>query len=276
MEFETVPEGKDHNDAFKKACAIVEDRNKAIAKLFGVEPMEPKALFYHSTGELTKKVHGEEKEFKGYMDGSNEILLVHPDAVDGLFSDLWKEMSVITDYVLVKYYLCQIYFPNKEDFKLYYKYISDMLASVVSGKFQESVAKFEFKFYNRGKKLKKETAVGLLLYIMREQSGLDFIFENLDKIMEEQDIEKSVSEIYNKSIDELVLPFKEKTIQEERQKRELEKARKQQEFNEKQNKGTQEYRKKQVTRDKYKPNQPSQKPQQKEPSKYGYSTPKPN
>lgn len=231
MEFDTVPENKDHNENFKKACAIAEDRNQVIAKLFGVEPREPKALLFHSAGALAGKIHSQEREFKGYADGSEELLLVHPDAVDGLFTDLWKEMSVITDFVLVKYYLCKIYYPNREDFKMYYRYISDQLAAVVSGKFQETIAKFEYKFYVRGKKLKKETAVGLLLFYMREHSGTEFIFKNLDKIMEDKDIEKSVSEIYNKSIDELLLPEKEKTIQEERKKQELEKEKRRAAFN---------------------------------------------
>lgn len=260
MEFETVPQGKNHNENFKKACEIIEERNEQIAKLFGVEKKEPTVYFCESTGYISKMISSLEKEFKGYVDCTDSLYLVHPDEGSGFFSELWPEMKALSDFVLVKYYLCKKYYPNPEDFKLYYKYVSEQLAQIASGKYQESVAKFEFKFYTKGKKLKKEPALGLLLYIMRENSGIEFIFKHLDKIMEDKDIEKTVQEIYKKSIDEMILPEKQKVLDEEKKKQELEKQKRQAAFNaEQKNYSTNNAQrpnsnnnKKFVTRDKFK------------------------
>ncbi len=231
-----VPSGKGENENLNKAVLIAEDRNKEIAKILKVPVNENLTFaYYQSAGFISGKIGSPERVFMGYVDHSDEVLLIHPDGGDGLFTDLWDEMKLITDYVLIKYYLCQKYYKNPEDFKLYYKYLSDSLASIISGKYQDSVAKFEFKMYTPGKKLKKDTEIGLILYIMKTFSGVDFIVDNLDKIFEDRKISQTINSIYNKSLDELILPLKEKVIEEERVQRELEKQKRQQQFNQTQN-----------------------------------------
>jgi hypothetical protein len=285
IEIQEVPENKGTQENFEKIAKIANEKNEKIAKLFGMEPSKDvKAIFYHSSGALSGKIFSQEREFKGYLDGTNEVNIIHPEAVDGLFTDLWPEMEIITEYVFVKYYLCKKYYPNKEDFKLYYKYVSDALADIVSGKFQDKVAKFEYKMYFPGKKLKKDIEVALLLYFMKEHSGIEYIFKYLDKIMEDCDIQKTIKDIYNKSLDELLLPLKEKTIQEERKLQELEKEKRraaynanQKNFNTRnaQRNNTNEYTKKFVTRDRYKANNNKFQDAGRPKSKFGYSKPKP-
>ena len=220
--YKTVPENKGKQDYFEKAVEIAKKSNEKIAKLFGEKPHEDITFaYYHSAGTISGKIHSEEREFKGYVDGSKELMIIHPEGGDGLFTDLWKEMGVLTDFVLVKYYLCQKYFPKREDFKMYYKYVSDMFAQVISGKYPQNIANFEYKMYVPKKKLKKDVELGLLLNFMNQTSGPEFLFSHLDKIMEDCDIRKTVSTIYNKTVDEIMLPLKEKAIEQARLEAEM-------------------------------------------------------
>ena len=263
MEYKEVPENKGNPEYTQKAFEIAKERNLEIAKMFGMEPKNPTVVYYHSSGSISSKLQSMEKEFKGYIDHTEELMLVHPDAVDGLFTDLWDEMKLITDYVLIKYYLCQKYYPEPKDFKMYYKYLSDSLAAVISDKYQDSVARFELKNYVKGKKIKKDILIGLVLNFMKQYSGKEFIFKNLDTIMEDKDIEKSLEKIYNKTPDDIFMPEKERIVEEDRKKLELEKEKRRAQIREKQQQSQQNSstinnfnpNKKLVTRDKYKPKQ---------------------
>ena len=226
---ETVPANKGEKQIVEKVLKLVEDRNISIAKNFSENPKDVNVKLFYSASSLRVKLdpNGEGMGvFAGYIDGSDEILIVHPDSVNGLFTDLWKEMSVIIDYSLVKLYLCKKYYPKREDFKMYYKYVSEILAQVVSGKFKEDIAKFDMKTYFEGKKYKKEQELGIVLYLMREYSGTQFIFEHLDKIMRDCDIKKTIFSIYKKSFSELIKPEHEKLLEEEKKLRQKFKTKK--------------------------------------------------
>ncbi|MEC8220917.1 MAG: hypothetical protein VX028_02495 [Nanoarchaeota archaeon] len=232
MQIRTIPADKGHNDNLKKATEIVERKNKEVAKLFGVEPDQNLvASFCDSTGYISSKIGSQERSFVGYVDYSDEVLIIHPDAVDGLFTDLWKEMEAITVYSLTKHYVCKNYFPEEDEFRLVHKYISDYVAELVSNKYKESIAKFEFRMYTPGKKLKKDVEVGVVLYMIDSLSGREFLIKNLQSIIDDANMKKTLKTLYNKTLDEMMMPLKEKTIEEDRKIAELEKAKRQQQFN---------------------------------------------
>ncbi len=233
MQIRTIPADKGHNDNLKKATEIVERKNKDLAKLFGVEKDEDLiASFCDSAGYISSKMQTQERSFVGYVDYSNELLIIHPDAVNGLFTDLWKEMEAITTYSLAKHYICKYHYPkDEESFRLVHKYISDYTAELISDKYKESIAKFEFRMYTPGKKLKKDVEVGVVLYMIDKLSGRDFLIKNLSKIIENGNMKTVLKTLYNKTLDEMILPLKEKTIEEDRKAAELEKAKRQQQFN---------------------------------------------
>lgn len=207
IEYELLPDRETDKNFITKLKAIVEDRNKAIAKTLGVQLREDfKVKIFGSAGALTGSLFEQEKTFSGYMDGADWIAIINPAAANGLFTDLWEECSIITDYALIKYYLCKTYYPKKEDFHLYYKYLSEELALVLSGKYQEKIATFHLKVHVPGKRYKKEDQIGLVLYLMNKQSGADFITSNLDMIMDDKDIEKSLSKIHKRSFEEFIKP----------------------------------------------------------------------
>jgi hypothetical protein len=232
MNIRTIPAEKGHNDQLKKATEIVERRNKEIAKIFNVEVDDNLTVsFCDSSGFISSSIQTQERSFMGYVDWSEEVLIIHPDAVNGLFTDLWSEMEVITNYVLAKYYVCKHFYPNQDDFRLVHKYISDYVSELVSNRYKESIAKFEFRMYTAGKKLKKDVEVGVVLYMIEKLSGRDFLIKNLPQIIQDANMKNTLKNLYNKTLDEMMLPLKEKTIEEDRKLAELEKAKRQQQFN---------------------------------------------
>jgi len=219
IEIITIPQSKENKDTTNKIFEIVNSRNELIAKDFKMKPLDLKVKLLESTGAISSSLgpNGEKLGiFSGYKDCTDEILLINPHAVDGLFTNLWPEMGVITTYALVKMYLCKKYYPNDSDFKLYHKYLSQVLAEIVSGKYKEATANFDFKMHIDGKIYKKDKELGLVLYLMKKNSGISFIFEHLDMIMEDLDIKKSIFKIYNKNLNELIKPEKEKILADEK------------------------------------------------------------
>ena len=219
VEIITIPQSKEKKEISDKMYEIVNSRNLIIAKDFNMEPLDVKVLLLESTGSISSRLgpNGEKLGiFTGYVDGSDEILLINPQAVDGLFTNLWSEMGVISNYALVKMYLCKKYYPHDSDFKMYHKYISNVLAEIVSDKFKEETVKFDFKMHSPEKIYKKDKELSLVLYLMKKYSGIGFIFEHLDLIMNDLDIKKSIHTIYKKNLDELIKPEKEKILEEEK------------------------------------------------------------
>ena len=197
----TVPPKEESEQVNLKIQKIVEDRNAVIAKRFGMDPVDVNVNLYRSKGALASRIdtNGEGLGvFGGYVDGTSDILLFHPENAAPIFGDnLYKEMGILSDYGLTKMYMCKKYYPKREDFRLYYKYISEMLAQVSAGNFKENIAKFDMKTYFEGKKYRKDQEVGIVFYLMREHSGIDFIFENLDKIVQDCDIKKTILGLIN-------------------------------------------------------------------------------
>ena len=223
----TIPQSRENKDISYKYKKVVEDRNEVIAKRFNMKPQDITLKFYYSKGEIVSSLgpnYDGMGVYAGYVDGTDEIMVLHPDAAEGLLSDISREILILIDYTLVKLYLCKKYYPNDEDFKLYYKYISESLATISAGNYRENSIKFDIKMHFDGKKYRKDQELNMVLYIMLKNSGLSFIYENLDTIISDIDIKKSVFNIYKKSINDLVKPEKEKVIEEQKVKAELDRA----------------------------------------------------
>ena len=221
IEVLTVPEKTENKETSEFIQKLVEDRNNSIAKRFNEEPRDVKVKLFRSKGALVASLgpNGEEMGvFSGYADGADWIALMHPENVEQIFGEnLNKEISILVDNCLTKFYLCQKYFPERTDFKMYYKYVSDALAQISAGNFKESIVKFDIKSYFEGRHYKKDSELMMVFYIMLQNSGLDFIYEHLDKIMEDKDIKKTIFTIYKKSFHELVYQIQ-KTLQEDEKK----------------------------------------------------------
>jgi len=219
VEVITIPQSREVKEVSDKVFEIVKSRNELIAKDFNMKPLDVTVNLLESTGVISSKLgpNGDKLGiFAGYVDGHDEILLINPKAVEGLFTDLWPEMGKISDFCLVKMYLCKKYYPEDKDFKMYHKYLSQVLAEVVSGKYKDQTARFDFKMHAPGKFYKKDKELGLVLYLMKKNSGTSFIFEHLDTIMKDLDIKKSVHTIYKKNLDELIKPEQDKIIEEDK------------------------------------------------------------
>ena len=72
------------------------------------------------------------------------------------------------------------------------------------------------KTFVEGKRYTKDKELLMVLYIMLEKSGIDFIFDHLDKMVKDCDIKKTVFSIYKKSIWDLVNPYQKELKEEER------------------------------------------------------------
>ena len=145
---------------------------------------------------------------------TRQIMTIHPKMTGQLFQDPKKEYEMLLDYALHKLYLFEKYGKNANPLAGYFnKYALEMAAQMLSGKFLDKIAEFEIKMYSRGKKFhKKELEVAMLLYIIRENSGKDFIYDNLDTIFTDCDIKKSMHSIYKKNFDDFLLPLKEELL----------------------------------------------------------------
>ncbi len=219
IEIITIPQKKENKEISQKVYDIVKSRNEIIAKDFNMKPLDVKVKLLESTGAISSSLGPNLDKlgiFAGYRDWSDEILLINPHAVDGLFTKLWPEMGVISTYSLVKMYLCKKYYPNENDFKLYHKYLSEVLAEIISEKFKEETARFDLKMHSSGKIYKKDKEIAIVLYLMKKNSGINFIFENLDLIMKDLDLKKTIFTIYKKNLDELIKPHQEKILEDEK------------------------------------------------------------
>lgn len=146
--------------------------------------------------------------------GVHQMMTIHPKMTGQLFQEPEKEYNVLLDYALLKIYLFEKYGKNANPMAGYFnKYALEMAAQILSDKFLDKIAQFEMKIYTPGKKFsKKELEVGILLYLMREQSGKDFVYDNLDKVFEHCNPNKTLNEVYKKNFDDLILPIKEELI----------------------------------------------------------------
>ena len=223
----TVPEKKEDKDVSYKYQKIVEDRNNSIAKRFNVEPKDVNLKLHFNKSALISELgpNGESMGiFAGYSDGSDNILIVHPDSVADMFDDIEKQMLIWIDYTLVKFYLCKKYFPERLQFKLFYKYVSEVLAQITAGSFKEESIKFDLRMFNADRRYTKEQELLMVFYLMLKNSGLGYIYEHLDKIMQDCDIKKTVFSIYRKDFSELAKVAQKEAIEEKRKAEELERA----------------------------------------------------
>lgn len=213
------PAGKGEEVSLK-IQKIVEDRNIAIAKRFATEVKNVNVNIYNSTGSLRVKLNPNDDQmgvYGGYIDGTNEILLAHPEAMKPVYKDnLDKELIILIDYCLTKFYISKLFFPENKDFKMYNKYISEILAQITSGNFRENIVKFEIKTYLEGKKCKKDKELLMIFYIMLEKSGLDFIYSHLEEVIKDEDITKTIFKIYKKSFSELILQYQKELLEQDK------------------------------------------------------------
>ncbi|MCA9496895.1 MAG: hypothetical protein KC589_08165 [Nanoarchaeota archaeon] len=211
VEVVTVPEKKGE-EIIPKIKAVVEDRSRIIAKRFGMEVQDVEVRLYHNKGALVGNLGPNVESlgiFAGYVDHTNILHLIHPEAVGPVFGDnIDKEISILVDYTLTKFYLCMKYFPNQEDFRLFHKYISDSLADVSSGKLKKNMLSMEFKNYDPERKYKKDIELNMVLFVLREMGGIDSIYAHLDEIMKDMDIKKTLHNAYHKSVLEIIKPYK--------------------------------------------------------------------
>jgi hypothetical protein len=216
----TIPENKEDKNISEKIRAIVEDRNKSIAKSFGVEPRDIGVNLYYSADKLRSRIDANGDAlgiYCGYKDGEDDIGIVHPNMISTIFGDnLDRQLVIMVDYTLVLLYMCQIYYPQKSDFKLYYKYLSDSLARIVSGNYNKASVEFNIKHFTDFKKYKKDEELMMAFYVMSQKGSLDFIFEYLNKIVEDLDIKKSIMRIYKKEFKELISLYQKEMIVEEK------------------------------------------------------------
>lgn len=213
------PAGKGEEVALK-IQKIVEDRNIAIAKRFEINEKKVDVKIYNSTSSLRATINPNDDQmgvYGGYIDGTEEILLAHPAAMQPVYKDnLDKELIILVDYCLTKFYISKLFFPETKDFKMYYKYVSEILAQVTSGNYREDIVKFEVKTYIDGKKCKKDKELLMVLYIMLQKSGLDFIYSHLNEIIKDEDITKTIFKIYKKSFSELILQFQKELVEQDK------------------------------------------------------------
>ena len=204
----TIPEKKDDEATNKKVKAIVEERNVAIAKKFGVEPFDVEVDLFYNTSQLVSKVGSHDERlgvFSGYKDYEDIINIGHPIAIAPIFGEnIDKQLYVMADYSLTKMYLCKVFYPEGSPYKLYYRYLSEVVARLTSGNFLKNSVEYDIKNYSDFKKYKKDIELYMALYVMLEKSGSDFIFENLKTFFEDCDIKKSLMKIYKKEFKELV------------------------------------------------------------------------
>ncbi len=217
---ETEPKIREEKESTLKIKAMVEDRNKIIAKRFKFKELDVKAKLHFSRTKLLSEIRNTGDSlgiFCGYLDGEDEFHLIHPHMVKSIFKEnLDKEFIIMIDYCLTKFYMCKKYYPEKRMYKVYYRHLTEELAKITSGNFREDIIKFDMKTFIEGKRYSKDKEIAIVLYIMLQNSGLDFIFEHLDKMVEDCDIKKTAFTIYKKSLWDLVNPFQKDLKEEER------------------------------------------------------------
>ena len=216
-----VEEFKAEHEMFTKTIA---QKSKEIAKKLNIdEVQEIELILVNSKSKFGPFLVTQTTEFaiaikEGDVNGVHQMMTIHPKMTGQLFQEPEKEYNVLLDYGILKICLFEKYGKNVNPMAGYFnKYALEMTAQVLSDKFLNKIAEFEIKMYTPGKKFsKKELEVGMLLYLMRETSGKDFIYENLDKVFEHCNPKKTLHEIYKKNFDDFILPIKERLIAEAR------------------------------------------------------------
>lgn len=208
----TIPEIKKDETISNKIEKVVEDRNKIIAKRFEIAEENIDINLFHSAAQLRSHVFlvGETLGvYSGYLNYSNEISIINPPAVKTVFNDnMDKQIIIWVDYTLTKLYTCKKFFPTKETFGIFHKHLAESLAKISSGNYNKESINFDMRLYNETKKFKTNQELMIIFQIMIDNSGLDYIYEHLEKIEKDKDIRKTIFTIYKKSFNDLVIPIK--------------------------------------------------------------------
>lgn len=227
VEVKTFPESKEDSQVTLMMQKLVEDRSKVIAKRFNIEECDFTLNLFSVANDLRRYVFytGDPLGvYCGYKDYKDEICIIHQNSVKTIFKDnLLKEMIIMADYTLTKFYFNKKYYPTEDKYNLYFKYLSDSLARITSGNFRDSIIKFEFKTFNDTRRYKKEQEIMMIFYVMLEKSGLDYIFSHLDNIVKDLDIRKSLNTIYKKNLSEIIMPYQKDLLALEKKELDLKK-----------------------------------------------------
>jgi len=216
----TIPGSKEDKTVTEKIKLIVEDRNKAIAKSLNSEELDVEVQIYASTEKLVSLVATADQRlgvFSGHVNFSKGIVLAHPNTVAPIFGeDIYKDFGVMIDYCLIKYYLCQRFYPEQSQYRLYYKYLTDILARIMTTYFNRKTVEFDIKMFSEFKKYTKAQEIFMALFVISEKKGIDLIMDNLDVLYEDCNIKKSIMKIYKKELKELIKISQEEMIKKER------------------------------------------------------------
>ena len=210
------------HDMFRR---MISEKSKYISSKLGVEEQDVELILVNSKGKLaTFLITTQELPYPiAFKEGTNQIMTIHPKMTGQLFQDHEGEYGRLIEYALLKMYLWEKY-GQKQQTDYFYKHCSEIAAQILSDKYLSKIAEFEIKMYTRGKKIsKKEMELGVFFYLMREMSGIDFIYDYLNTIFEEKDPKTSLHTIYKKNFDEMILPIKEKLLEQQRKEQELQK-----------------------------------------------------
>lgn len=196
----------------KKFLAMLEDRNKAVSKWFKYDkPLDVKCMMHSSFGSVKSALFYVKDDlgvFSGFNVGEDFIHCVYPHTVETIFEDLDKEMLVLIDYALVKYYVSKKYFPTEQEMKRYDDFVMEALAKVSSGKIKKDMLKMDFKDFEEDARIKKDVELLMVFFVIMDVEGLDKIYDLLDNIMEDKKIKKTLLNYYKKSVAEIILPYK--------------------------------------------------------------------
>jgi len=112
--------------------------------------------------------------------------------------------------------MCKVFYPTADKFKRYHMFLSEGLAKITSGNFQQKSIEFLIKQFSDFKKFKKDEEVLMTFYVMMQKSGTDFIYSHLSTFEKEKDIKKSLMTIYKKEFKELIGLYQKEMIETEK------------------------------------------------------------
>lgn len=223
LQKEVNEHAKEH-EMFRK---IIEEKNNIITSKMNIKEIdEVELILVNSKSKISTFLITQETQFPiAYKEGTNQIMTLHPKMTGQLFQNHEEEYSKLLEYALLKMYIHNKYGKDSAtQMGFFYKYCSETASQILSGKYLDKISEFEIKMYTMGKKItKKDVEIGLFFYLLKELSGIDFIYQNLDTIFQDQDVKKSLHTIYKKNFDDLILPLKEKLLEEQRKLMELQK-----------------------------------------------------
>lgn len=224
----THPQKKEELNINKKIEQIVQERSKAIANELKTEVVDIEVNLYADGSAVASKVGRTSDDrlgiFSGYVDYEPGFHIAHPTGVEPIFGEnLWKQIGIMIDFCLYKFYLCQIYFPKGKPYKLYYKYLTDSVAKLLSGNYNKESILFEIRQFNDAKRYKKDTELQMTFYVMLEKSDSTMITDNLNELYETCNIQKSLMKIYKKEFKELIGLYQKEMIQQDKELKKLNK-----------------------------------------------------